>query len=170
MVTYARVVGRRWVPIVIVVVGGLLGLVLTGFPSRAHDTPIRVQAEVSSTSTSVVVAVTAAPTTSPPPPARPAGEVRVMVFNASGVAGSAARVGATIKSHGWDVKAPGADRKTQDTNVIMFRTGYDNEARALAVALGLDVGVVAPLDPAVVKGDAADLVVVVGTTLARRTP
>jgi hypothetical protein len=52
----------------------------------------------------------------------------------------------------------------------MFRTGYDNEARALAVALGLDVGVVAPLDPAVVKGDAADLVVVVGTTLARRTP
>ncbi|HEX3394598.1 MAG TPA: LytR C-terminal domain-containing protein [Acidimicrobiales bacterium] len=162
--------GRRWVPIVIVVVGGLVGLVLTGFPSRAHDTPLTVQAEVSSTSTSVVVAATAAPTTSPPPPARPVGDVRVMVFNASGVAGSATRVGAAIKSQGWDVKAPGADRKTQDATVIMYRTGYDNEARALAVALGLDTGVVAPLDPAVVKADAADLVLVVGTTLARRTP
>ncbi|MGI9079414.1 MAG: LytR C-terminal domain-containing protein [Acidimicrobiales bacterium] len=170
MVTYARVVGRRWVPIVIVVVGGLLGLVLTGFPSRAHDTPLRVQAEVSSTSTSAVMAATAAPTTSPPPPVRPVGDVRVMVFNASGVAGSATRVGAAIKSQGWNLKAPGADRKTQDATVIMYRTGYDNEARALAVALGLDAGVVAPLDPEVVKADAADLVVVVGTTLARRTP
>jgi len=163
-------VGRRWVPIVIVVVGGLLGLVLTGFPSRAHDTPIRVQPEVSSTSTSVVRAVTAAPTTSPTPPVRPVGDVRVMVFNASGIAGSATRVGAAIKSQGWDLKAPGADRKTQDATVIMYRTGYDNEARALAVVLGLDANVAAPLDPAVVKADAADLVVVVGTTLARRTP
>lgn len=169
VVTYARTVGRRWVPIVIVVVGGLLGLVLTGFPSRAHDTPIRVQPEATSTSTSVVRALTAAPTTSPPPPVRPVGDVRVMVLNASGVAGSATRVGAAIKSQGWDLKAPGADRKTQDATVIMYRTGYDNEARALAVALGLDAGVRAPLDPAV-KADAADLVVVVGTTLARRTP
>jgi len=51
----------------------------------------------------------------------------------------------------------------------MYRPGYEMEARSLAGALGLDATVVAPADPAVVKPDTADLGVLVGTALARRT-
>ncbi len=171
-VTYARSVGFRWVPIVIVVVGGVLGLAVAGFPSRRSDAPIKVQAVASSTtSTSLAVTrtTTSSTTTSSTTPVRPAGEVRATVVNASGVPGSAGRVGAVIKARSWDLKAPRADRPAQDATVIMYRPGYDNEARALATALGLDPGVAAPLDAGVVSPDEADLAVLVGTALAKRT-
>lgn len=162
--------GRRWVPIVIVVFGGVLGLAVAGFPSRRSDTPIKVQAvDVTTTSTSVPAKTTSTSSTSTTTPVRPPAEVRVTVVNASGVAGSAGRIGVVIKGVGWDLKAPRTDRKAQDDTVIMFRPGYENEARALAKALGVDPSVAAPLDTGVVSPDEADLAVLVGTTLAKRT-
>ncbi len=169
-VTYAPDVGRRWVPIVIVVVGGVLGLAVAGFPSRRNDAPITVQALAStSTSTSVVKVVTTLTATSVTTAVRSPADLRVTVFNASSIPGSATRVGTVIKARGYDLKAPGADRTAQATSVIMYRSGYDNEARALALALGLDPGVVAALDVGVVSPDTTDLGVLVGTDLAKRT-
>jgi len=161
------------VPIVIVVVGGVLGLAVAGFPSRKDDAPIKVQAvATTSTSTSVVKVVTTVTTVTTTPvttAVRSPAEVRVTVLNASVVSGSATRVGTVVKSLGYNLKAPRADRKAQDTSVVMYRPGYDNEARALATALGLDPGVVAALDVGIVSPDATDLAVLVGTELARRT-
>ncbi|MDQ6798679.1 MAG: LytR C-terminal domain-containing protein [Actinomycetota bacterium] len=160
--------GRRWVPIVIVVVGGVLGLAVAGFPSRRNDAPITVQALAStSTSTSVVKVVTTLTATSVTTAVRSPADLRVTVFNASSIPGSATRVGTVIKARGYDLKAPGADRTAQATSVIMYRSGYDNGA--LALALGLDPGVVAALDVGVVSPDTTDLGVLVGTDLAKRT-
>ncbi len=169
-VTYARSMGRRWVPIVIVVFGGVLGLAVAGFPSRRSDAPIEIQAVATTTTSTSVVAK---PTTSTPSttttPSRPPGEVRVTVVNASGIAGTAGRVGVVVKSGGWTLNAPRADRKAQDETVIMYRAGYENEARALAKGLGVDPSVAAPLDAGVVSPEEADLAVLVGTALAKRT-
>jgi len=161
---------------VIVVVGGVLGLAVSGFPSRTDDAPIKVQAVAStSTSTSMVKVVTTVTTVTTPATTavttavRSPADVRVTVLNASVVSGSATRVGTVVKALGYSLKAPGADRKAQDTSVVMYRSGYDNEARALATALGLDPGVVAPLDIGGVPPGAADLAVLVGTDLAKRT-
>ena len=164
--TYARHVGRRWVPIVIVVFGGLLGLALAGFPSQREDPPLEVRTqEPASTSTSALV--TSAPATTATTRLRPAGEVRVMVFNASDITGAATRIGARIRALGWDVESPGADRRAQDDTVIMHRPDYDDEARALAAALSLPTSSVSPLDEAVVSPGDADLAVIVGQKLAQ---
>jgi len=158
------------VPIVIIVVGVALGVAVAGFPSRSHDAPLTVQAAASTSTTTLGAFPTTTTTTSTTTttPTRPPGSVRVTVFNASSVAGSANRVGTSVKSRGFDLKAPGPDRKVQDTTVIMYRPGYDSEARALATVLGLDPGVAAPLDVALVSPDETDLAVVVGTELAKR--
>ncbi len=154
----------------IVVVGGVLGLAVAGFPSRRDDAPIRVQAVATTTATSMVVVVTTTTTaTTAPTPARSSASVRVTVFNASGIPGSATRVGSVVKGSGYDLKAPGADRKAQDSTVIMYRPGYDSEARALAAALRLDPTVVSPLDAGVASPDTTDLGVIVGTDLAKHT-
>jgi len=154
---------------VIVVFGGVLGLAVTGLPSRRSDTPIKVQAVAVTTTSTSVAAVAKTTTSTTTAPVRPTSEVRVTVVNASGVPGSAGRLGVVVKSGGWDLKAPRSDRKAQDNTVIMFRPGYENEARALAKALGVDPSVAAPLDTGVVSTDEADLAVLVGTTLAKRT-
>ncbi|MGI9022403.1 MAG: LytR C-terminal domain-containing protein [Acidimicrobiales bacterium] len=161
--------GRRWVPLVIVVFGGLLGLAVAGFPSRRHDAPITVRAEPAPSTTIPVAQATTTAATSPPTSLRPATEVGVMVFNSSGMTGVATRVGNRIKAEGWSLKPPGPDRKAQGDTVVMYRPGYDNEARSLAAFLEVGNGSVAPLDTSVGATGDAELVVLVGDELAKRT-
>lgn len=92
-----------------------------------------------------------------------------MVFNSSDVTGAATRVGARIRAKGWNLKTPGADHKPQGNSVVMYRAGYDNEARSLAAELELEAGSVVPLDTAIVSASDADLAVLVGNELAKRT-
>lgn len=160
-------------PVVVIFLGGLLGLAVAGFPSRRHDAPLTVR---SSPTTTVAVAVATVPESTTTPRAtttqtslRAPADVRVMAINASSVAGSAARVGARIKSLGWSVLPPGADRKVQDTSVVMYRAGYDGEARSLASALGLDPAGIAAVDAVVTAAGDTDLAVVIGDDLAKRT-
>ncbi len=152
----------------IVLFGALIGMAVAGFPSRREDPPLTVQAASgTTTSTSVLGTTTTTPTTSPPTSLRPVGNVRVMVFNASGVPGTATRIGSRIKAKGWDVKAPGADRPAQPTTAVMYKPGFDNEARALTAELSLPTTAATPLTPAVAAAD-ADLALLVGEELAKR--
>jgi hypothetical protein len=164
-------VGRRWVPILVVFVGLLLGLAVAGFPSRHRDAPLAVQTETSLPATaSTLVVVTTTPATAPAPtPAavRAPAEVRVTAVNASKVAGTAGRGGARLKSQGYAVQSPSPDRRPQDTSVVMYRPGFENEARALASNLELDGSAVAAMDASASKAN-VDLAVVIGNDLAGR--
>lgn len=155
-------------PLVIVFVGSLLGLAVAGLPSRREDAPLSVQtaSTVATSTTTITPRTTAAP---PPTTAgrRPA-ELKVTAFNSSSVPGAATKMGARLKSLGYVVQPPGPDRKPQDQSVVMYRSGLEPDARALASSLGLDAGVVKPIEPPVAAVGDTDLAVLVGTELARR--
>ena len=163
---------QRWVPIVIIFVGGLLGLAIAGLPSRHEDAPLAVQTATSIPASSTTVASAAgAPTTTaaPGPAARPPAEVKVTALNASRVPGTAGRISTRLKSLGYNVLPPSADRTAQPDSVVMYRGGREAEARALASSLDLDAGAVAAIDPVVqALSPEADLAVLVGEELARR--
>jgi hypothetical protein len=161
--------GRRWVPFVVVIVGSLLGLAVAGLPSRRHDAPLRVQSASTSTGPAPAVSTSLPASTSSSAPAlRPPSAVRVTPVNASSVPGSAGRVSTRLKSQGWNVQAPGADRKAQPASAVLYRSGFDGEARAVASALGVDPGTLKPLGAGSVLGD-PDVAVVIGDDLAKRT-
>jgi hypothetical protein len=157
-------VSQRWVPVVIVFVGGLLGLAIAGFPSRREDAPLRVQ----TATTTTAGPTTAAPTTTSAPAARPPAGVKVTSFNASRVRGTAGRMNTKLKSLGYNVLPPSADRTPQATSVVMFRAGNEAEAKALAGSLGLDPKAVAAIEPSVqAMAPETELAVLVGDDLAR---
>jgi len=173
------------VPLVIVFVGSLLGLAVAGLPSRREDAPLSVQTATSTVASTTATAPPATPaTTAPPPPATPAttapppsaaarnpADLKVRAFNSSSVTGAATKMGARLKSLGYVVVTPGPDRKPpQDASVVMYRDGLEAEARALASSLGLDAGVVTPIEAPVAAVGETDLAVLVGSELARRTP
>lgn len=152
----------------IVLFGALIGMAVAGFPSRREDPPLTVQAATgTSTSSSVLAPTTTTPTTSTTTSLRPVADVRVMVFNASGVPGTATRIGNRIKAKGWNLKPPGADRPAQPTTAVMYKPGFDNEARSLTAELDLPTTAATPLTAAVSAAD-ADLALLVGEDLAKR--
>ncbi|MFN2606424.1 MAG: LytR C-terminal domain-containing protein [Acidimicrobiales bacterium] len=168
--------GRRWVPLVVVAVGAILGLAVAGLPSRHHDAPLTVRSDPSSTAgvgagpmPTTRAPTTAPPTNAPPTSVRAPADVRVVTVNASSVAGSAGRVGTRIRSMGWNVLPPGPDRRPQSASVVMYRSGFDGEARALATALGVDPTAIAVADASTAAAGDADLAVVIGDDLAKRS-
>ena len=152
----------------IVFVGSLLGLAVAGLPSRREDAPLSVQ-----TATSVLPTTT---TTGPPATTAPSSSaavrepaaLKVTAFNSSSVTGAATRMGARLRSLGYVVQPPGPDRRPQDASVVMFKSGLDAEARALASSLGIDGGSVQPMEAPVAAVGETDLAVLVGTDQARR--
>ena len=72
-------------------------------------------------------------------------ETSVLVLNGNGRAGAAAAFGARVHAKGYVVSAVGnAPRTDYPRSVIMFRRGYEPEARRLAKDVG--IGAVGPLD------------------------
>ena len=156
-------VGRRWVPLVVVVVGALLGLAVAGLPDRGKDAPLAVQTTAPATTAMGTVPVITS-STSPPPATRGRGDLKVVAINASGVAGAGARLTARLQSEGYGVGEP-ASRRVQQASAVLHRPGLDAEARALATSLGLDPSVVEATDAP--PGE-ADLAVIIGGDLAPR--
>ena len=154
-------------PIVIIFVGGLLGLAIAGLPSRQEDRPLAVQTATSTIATTTTLAPAA--TSTQGPTARPPAEVKVTALNASAVPGTAGRISTRLRSLGYNVLPPSADRSAQPTTVVMHRAGREAEARALASSLALDAGAVRAIDPTVqALSPEADLAVLVGEDVARR--
>ncbi len=157
-------VGRRWVPLVVVVVGALLGLAVAGLPNRGKDAPLAVQTTAPATTAAVATVPVTTSSTSPPPATRGRGELKVVAINASGVAGAGARLTARLESEGYGVGEP-ASRRVQQASAVLHRPGLDAEARALATSLGLDPSV---LEATAAPPGEADLAVIIGGDLAPR--
>ena len=89
-------------------------------------------------------------------------QTRVLVLNGNGRQGAASLEASRLQSRGYRISATGnAQRMNYATSIVMFRSGFEPEARRLARDLGLRI--VAPLDglrPRELKG--AHLAVVVG--------
>jgi hypothetical protein len=94
-----------------------------------------------------------APVVTPPQPKpSPSGkptltreETSVVVLNGNGRAGAAAAAGAAVHAKGYVVSAVGnAPRTDYPRSIVMYRPGYEPEARRLAKDVGIRV--VGPLD------------------------
>ncbi len=87
----------------------------------------------------------------------------VLVLNGNGRQGAAAVAASQLRGHGYRIAATGnAQRMNYATSIVMFRRGYEPEARRLARDEGIRV--VAPLDglrPRELRG--AHLALVVGS-------
>lgn len=183
---------RRWIPVGVVACCIALAIVIAGWPDQHEDQPLAVRSvpttaapAVTTVATLVATSVPATsvpatfvPATSVPATAtapataaagRPPAGVHVIAFNASAVPGSAGRVSARLKTDGYSVGPAGPDKKpARDSSAVMYRPGFDTEARTLAVALGLDPGVIQPAEAAPGGWGNAEVAVVIGNDVARR--
>ena len=80
----------------------------------------------------------------PGPTARPPGEVKVLVANATRTEGAAGRITERLRVAGYDVRPP-TDAPKEDASVVHFAAGYELEAQVIAEALELPPTAVEPL-------------------------
>jgi len=81
----------------------------------------------------------------PTHPTLPRGEVSVIILNGNGQGGAAAAAAARVTRHGYLIGSVGnAAHPNDGRTVVMYRPGYDLEAKRLA--RDLHVRVVSPLD------------------------
>ena len=108
-------------------------------------------------------------TTTTTPPRAP-GDVKVLTANGTPTPGAAGRVRDLLKAQGYNVLAP-LDAKATDTSAVYFSPTFEREAGAVAQVLALPATSVQPLPnpPPVAQLREANVLVVVGPELARRT-
>ncbi len=118
---------------------------------------------------------TPAPTETPTPVLAPASTVRVLVANATDVAGAAAVASdSLIATYGYNALPP--VNATADPNVLTSAVyhlpDHDGDARRIAELLGIDPGAVGPMPPDPPVADLADaaILVVIGTDLVVEPP
>ncbi|HEX9505432.1 MAG TPA: LytR C-terminal domain-containing protein [Acidimicrobiia bacterium] len=95
---------------------------------------------------------------------RPTSQVRVKVYNASGIQGNAQKITNMLKANGYATQAPANNSTTRTTSVVQCRAGFENDARLLAlfqIAHGATVEAF-PANPPAGSGD-ADCLVILGT-------
>ena len=72
-------------------------------------------------------------------------QVGVLVLNGNGRHGAASAAAATVRSHGYRVRAVGnAQRMDYTRSIVMYRPGFEAEGRRLGRDLG--IAIVGPLD------------------------
>jgi hypothetical protein len=107
--------------------------------------------------------------TTPAGDARPPGEVRVNVYNASGVAGAAGDLTNTLRGNGYNMGTPGDDPVQQAGTVVACQPDYAADADPLLLAVtaaGVANGAVGdfPADRTdLPEIDTANCVVILGT-------
>jgi len=104
------------------------------------------------------------------PEARPPGEVKVLVANATRSEGAAGRVTEKLRLAGYNVVPP-TDAPKEDATIVYFATGYEAEAQIVAQALELAPTAVQPLPAPPPISDLRDatVLVLVGPELAAST-
>ena len=150
---------RGAVLIGLAVVVGIIGLQILD-----DSGPGSSQASVTSGTTVTTSGSSTTPTTTGKT-LRPAGQVRVKVYNASGVLGVAQTMTDTLKAKGYNMQTPATLDTKRSGTAVQCRAGFANEATALA-AFGIGNGAVTepfPKDPPAGAGD-ADCLVIIGTT------
>jgi hypothetical protein len=155
--------------IALIAVAVVLGVVLL----QATDAPSPFEATTRDTTTTTATEPVPEPDdgTDPadPAPAEPRdpGTYTVLVANASGVSGVAARVTEQVQEAGFQAAAP-SNAARAPTSTVYFNEGFEAEAQAVA-ALFTPVPEVAPLDLDPLPVDdlrGASVVVIVGPDLA----
>ena len=124
--------------LLLVIVGGAL---LAKPDSPAPRAAAKAKAATAST------AKKAAPirATKAPPAELPRRKVRVVVLNGNGRQGAAAQAAARVTGRGYKLGVVGnAPRQDYPRSLVMYRRGFEGEARRLARDLG--VTIVGPLD------------------------
>ncbi len=118
------------------------------------------------------------PTTSSTPSgasstARPSGTVKVLVANASQTNGVAAYYSGKLAAAGWGTLTPTTATTAEASSAIYYATGQQQDALAIAAALGIPSSSVHPLASSIVpvlSATQADVVVVAGNDLAAKVP
>ena len=134
----------------------ILGIVLLQILDDSND------GSSSATGTTVVGTVTTAPGATTVP-MRPASEVRVKVYNASGVQGRAQTLTDTLKADGYNTQAPETLDDQRQGTAVQCVTGFDREGGVLSL-YGVPGSKVEayPSDPPEGASD-ADCLVIIGT-------
>jgi hypothetical protein len=98
-------------------------------------------------------------------PAKTPAELSVLVLNGGAPQGAAREMSDNLKLSGYTNQPQASDwaGREQAGNVVMCKAGLDQEAAALATAVGEGTPVEAFADPAPPGSEAAECVVVVGT-------
>jgi len=122
--------------LLLVVLGGAL------IAKPASGTPSRPEARAAAARSAAVVKIHRA---SAPAARLPRGKVAVLVLNGNGRRGAAAAAASTLARHGYRVSGvANAPRSDFTRSLVMYRRGFEGEARRLARDLGIQI--VGPLD------------------------
>jgi hypothetical protein len=125
--------------VLLVIVGGAL-LAKPGSPERRAAPNAKAAAAASALKKPAPIRATKAP-----PAELPRRKVRVVVLNGNGRQGAAAQAAARVTGRGYKLGVVGnAPRQDYPRSLVMYRRGFEGEARRLARDLG--VAVVGPLD------------------------
>jgi len=131
---------------VLIFVALVLGVVLL---SKGVDTSTSATATGSPTTVSPTTAAGATTTSTPTATtlrsARPPADVTVMVANASGIAGAAAKVSDQLKGKGYVTTDPGNSSKPASTTSVYYVGNDKPEAIEVAQAIGVSESQVAPM-------------------------
>ncbi|MDP1820043.1 MAG: LytR C-terminal domain-containing protein [Acidimicrobiales bacterium] len=106
-------------------------------------------------------------------PVRPPSQVPLIVLNGSGVGGAAKRFSTAFSAAGYQLTNPDGANATANVPAtqVLFVPGFEQEALAVATAIGVPATSVAPLgvtEPGSIAN--AQVVVVVGPDLGNTTP
>ena len=139
----------------------------TASSSTTVQPPATTEATAPSTTTttSTPAATTTSTTTSTVPQPVPAAQVRVKVFNGSGVAGAAGRLTARITESGYASLTPANAPRSYSSSVIYYASSeYSANARQLLDDVDLASATIAGLlpDPSPVDAGQANLIVIIG--------
>jgi hypothetical protein len=121
------------------------------------------------TDTSVPTGVT--PTAPATVPTRAPGEVSVLTANGTGIRGLGGQTADQLKTLGYNTITAVDATKPLDVTSVQYAEGYQNEAKAIALSLGLPGTAVQPLNsPAVPDTQGASIIVLLGADVARNIP
>ena len=138
----------------VLVIAGIVGLQILDDSGASNET---IGSADTTTATSVDTTASSGVT-------RPANEVRVKVYNASGVDGAGQVMSDKLKAQNWAVQEPDTLKTTSSGVVVQCVAGFENEAAQLANNVGQGA-VVEPYPSSPPDGATdADCLVILGKT------
>ena len=157
---------------ILLVVAAVLGIVLL----QAFDTDIDAGSGVDVGNTTVPtgngtagsVVPTVPANTNTTRPARAPSEVTVLVANGTGIKGLGTQNADALKALGYNTLTAVDATKALDASAVQYAEGFQAEAQAVALTLGLQPSSVQPLNsPAVPDTQGATVIVLLGADIAR---
>jgi hypothetical protein len=143
----------------------IIGIVLLNVVDDGSNGPADNAAKPAATTTTVAeTTAPTTPTTADKVPAKTPAELAVLVLNGGAPQGTAKNMADSLKVKGYTNSLPPSDWSghEQTGNVVMCKSGLDQEAAALATAVGEGTPVQPFADPAPPGSGNANCVVVVG--------